>query len=320
MQKLRKNVVLEGIFSAESPDTSGEVLIVRNADISSLNDGTAFVNTEHINPSDLDKKDENDKKDKDFKGFQSIVGKVLGAKKIFGEKDCESDRELGAWNAMKVPMIYGRIEIFDGPEAHDNAKAAASIARMLAKDSDTKLGLSVEGSTLEREGKLLKRTVIRNMALTLKPAFKGARVDLVKDTRPSDSPEPVLKSATQDGIEPLYKSVDMNLVQVYEPAEDYGLSRAVQKLRKALTAGSPNAAPSSLTQGAALQSQNKESELEKIWKACNHKAPSKEALKKMIPSLTDSQAEKIEKALKKKALQKAEAVTSAIYKKFTGNN
>lgn len=88
MQNLKKNVILEGVFSAQSPDTSGEVLDVKGADISSLNDGTAFVNTEHTNPEDIEKADG------DFKGFQAVVGKVNWARKIFTKEDCKSDREL----------------------------------------------------------------------------------------------------------------------------------------------------------------------------------------------------------------------------------
>jgi len=143
--------------------------------------------------------------------------------------------------------------LFDGPEAHDNARAAASLARLLSKDKDTKLGLSVEGSTLHREGPYLKKTVIRKLALTLKPAFKAARIDVVQDDQASQALKPMRKTASVDGFEPLHKSINAQLLsEVASPLNDHGLKNAIEDLKKALTAGSGMGAPSSRTGGDAL--------------------------------------------------------------------
>src|ERR1700677_2322623 len=170
MSKLAKNLILEGPLSAECPDTSGEVLDVAGADISDLQTGRAPVNTEHINPEDI-------KKEADGDGFQAIVGRVISAKKIYGEADCESPDELKAYKDLRVPMIWGKIEIFDGPKAHDNARAAASIIKNYDEAGVKQLiGYSVEGNTLKREGNILRETVIKRIALTAKPANKAAVV------------------------------------------------------------------------------------------------------------------------------------------------
>jgi len=295
---LKKNILLEGIFSCESPDTSGEVLSVAGADISDLQTGQATLNTEHINPEDADNA-EMHKNTEGFQGFNSIVGRVVNAKKIFSDKDCQSDRELLAWRKMRKPMIYGTVEIWDGPDAHDNARAAASIARMFNKQKEgPQLGLSVEGSTLDREGNILKRTVIRKMALTMKPAFREARVDIVEDSAPQVA-KSMSKPTIEGGFEPLRKSVAMQHLAVIttEIPKDFGLSKALDNLKKALTAGTPVAAPNALSGGEALQ---KESQLAKLLKLVGKKSPSVALIKTLVPGISNDDAAKVELAIKKK--------------------
>jgi len=310
--KLTKNLILEGIFSVETPDTAGEVLSVEGADISDLQTGKATLNTEHINPEDADKEEvhKRDGKDEDdFKGFNTIVGRVVNAKKIFTQDDCESDRELDAWREFKRPMIYGSVEIWDGPEAHDNARAAATVARMFNKHQEgPQLGLSVEGATLERQGNFLKKTVIRKMALTMKPANKAATVDIVADTSAPQVSKSMSKATYDGGQEPLRKSVSMQHMATVIPNHfnDFGLSSALSNLRKALEAGSPAGAPSSLSGGSALQKESlgkkmsRSSQLDKLITLCGKKSPSPALIKTLVPGATDDQAAKIELAIKKR--------------------
>jgi hypothetical protein len=319
MSDLRKNLILEGIFSVETPDTAGEILCVDGADISDLQTGKALLNTEHINPEDAEKS----KTPENFKGFQSIVGRVVNAKKIFSDKDCATDSEKRAWNEYKKPLIYGTVEIWDGPDAHPNARAAASIARMLHKDSEGhRLGLSVEGSTLKREGNILKQTVIRKMALTAKPANRSATIDIVKDTSAPEVAKSMSTKTAQGDFEPLRKSVAMqNIHYVPEILQVSGssdikvkLADALQVLRKTLTAGGVNAAPGSLTGGSALQS---ESQLGKLAKLIGKKPVSREEIKKAVPGISDEQAEKVEKALKAFRLKKSMDFAQNLYEEMT---
>jgi hypothetical protein len=308
---------MEGIFSVETVDTSGEVLSVRGSDISSLNDG-AVVNTEHLNPPDAEKSETPE----NFKGFQSIVGHVINAKKIFSSEDCSSERELKAWNEYQKPLIYGSIELYDGDDAHPNAKAAASLARMFNKSNDShRLGLSVEGATVRREGNLLKETVIRAMALTMRPANKAATIDIVKDTNAPSVTKSMTK-ITSGELEPLHKSVAMQhmfctfepQVQIEETVQEK-LANALQTLRKALTAGGSNAAPSSWTNGSALQST---SSLGKLAKMIGNQRITREAIKKACPGVSDDEADKIEKALKSYNLKKNIDLSENLYAEMTG--
>lgn len=301
---LKKNVILEGVFGSECIDTAGERLLVNGADISHLIGG--FVNTEHINPTDLEKE-----KDSDFKGFQSIVGRVVDAKKIYSEQDCKTDKEKKAFKTLNCPLIYGKVEIFDGPDAHDNAKAAASLARML-HNTNTKLGLSVEGSTIKRNGQVLEKTIIRGLALTLKPANRTAKVDLVQDSTTPQVAKSQKNEALVGGMEPLYKSIDMQYIHCVPEMQDFGLFEAFNKLKKALEAGSSTGAPASLTQGAALQ---KENHLHKLVKFFGKK-PKKDDILKALPNLKEEDAEAISKAIKDHSYNEFSEIAEEFYKKI----
>jgi hypothetical protein len=310
MSQLKKNLILEGVFGSEVPDTSGEILDIAGADISELKSGKALVNTEHISPKDIEKADTPDH----AKGFAAIIGRVLDAKKIFKKEDCATERELKAWQKIQRPIIYGKLEIWDGPDAHDNARAAASIARMLnSSDAPFRLGLSVEGSTLKREGNILKKTIIRGMAATIKPCNRTATMDIVEDRSAPGAPKPMAKHEAAEGvIEPLYKTIDMQFVSQQKLTGIERLAEAHSKLRKTLTAGGTNAAPSSLTQGSALQSESQLGKLSKMFKG----VPTRDQLKKALPEANDAAIDKIMAALKARLLSKYESEAAVFYSKF----
>ena len=290
---LRKNLIAEGVLSAEVPDTSNEVLDVKGADISDLQTGRAPVNTEHINPEDIKKQREGGN-EAEGDGFQTIVGRVMSAKKIFGEEDCSTPDELRAYKDLHVPLIWGKIEIFDGPSAHDNAKAAASIIRNYNEAGVKQLlGYSVEGNTLKREGNILRETVIKRIALTAKPANRAAVVQVVKDL-PQSSSNVTKSVGTSGGYEPLYKSENF-MQRMKIVGGDYGLAQATARLRKALDAGGANAAPGNLTQGSSLQ---KESQLSKLKRMVGNKKINRDTLKRHLPNASDEDLDKVEAVLK----------------------
>jgi hypothetical protein len=295
MEPLKKNIQVFAVLSAQVPDTTGEVLDIKNADISSLKKGTAPMNTEHVNPEDIDKAAKNDD-EKDFDGFTTIVGRVVNAKKIFSEQDCENEYEYKAWQDLEVPMIVGVVEFFDGKDATDNQKAAASLVRM-APDM---IGFSVEGQILHRDGNRLSDTVIKKIACTLKPANKASRIEGVIKDSASDSPASVIRKASEDETNFYQLS---NFKHNYLIGDDYGLSGAVFKLKKALDAGGTNVAPSALTGGAALQ---KESQIGQLLKLSGKKPLKMSFLKSILPGAQDDQLEKIMSYLKQIRMKKYE--------------
>lgn len=312
MTSLRKNVILEGVFASEVPDTSGECIMIKGMDIDML--PNAPVNTEHVSPEQASDENVPD----NFKGFQSIIGRVVSAKKILSQEDCDNEREKRAWNEIKKPMLYGQIEIFDGEDAPENAKAAAALARMYNKiHNGPKLGLSVEGSTLKRNGNILEKTVIRAMAATLKPCNRTAFVDLVKDdSTPGVAKSMVTKTAQGGEYEPLRKSISMNSIsiigEISNPAER--LADAVLILKKTLTAGGYNSAPGSLTNGSSLQVENQGSHLQKVIKMLDGKDINIKNIKKALPNLSDSEAKKVFNALKARLFRKSLELTETAFK------
>ncbi|MDE2425770.1 MAG: hypothetical protein KGO96_07670 [Elusimicrobia bacterium] len=57
-----------------------------------------------------------------------IVGRIIEAKKIFSEKDCDTQDQLMYWNKVKLPMVYIRGILYDADD-HPGAKALAAILR-----------------------------------------------------------------------------------------------------------------------------------------------------------------------------------------------
>src|SRR5688572_20970386 len=111
-------MIVDGVFASQAIDSSGEILDVDGCDISTLDvDGVA--NYEHKSPDD---------KDQDANNGEEIVGKIIFAKKIFKESDCDTDRERLYWNQVKVPYIYGMVRLYDGA-GHSGAQALAAQIR-----------------------------------------------------------------------------------------------------------------------------------------------------------------------------------------------
>jgi hypothetical protein len=291
MEKLQKNITFAAILGSEVQDSSGEVLDVSRADISALKTGTSPINTEHISPKDLEKES-----DEDFKGFTSIVGRVVNAKKIFGPDDCDNQMEVNAWNQLEAPLIFGICEVFDGPDATDNQKAAAALIRLAQKNNFPQMvGLSVEGQILKREGHVLRDTNINAMALTLKPCNKSSKIiGVVQDK--SQNSDAIFKAEKDD--KNLHKSA---LFSQIISQDDFGLSEALFKLRKALDAGTPSAAPSSLVGGASLQPQSQTASLLNLT---SKKRVNKRLLKKLMPEANDEQLIKVLEHLKRIKLKK----------------
>lgn len=264
-------MILDGVAASQAIDSSGEVLDVEGCDITSLPvDGT--INVEHMSADD----------GKVAPG-EETVGKILYAKKIFKAGDCETEREHGYWDEVRVPFIYIIYRLYDRA-GHRGAKAlAAQIRDAVANKEKILVRLSIEGSTLTRQGNVLKTSVARRVSATIKPCNRTCNVGLLADPDAPAGFEKDLGVAKElDGLKivekaepapprhqhPLYTKLGgvwegEGLVSDYAPV--YAQSRMTKslkllikaqlllQLKKALTAGSYGAAPSSLSGGAALQ-------------------------------------------------------------------
>jgi hypothetical protein len=188
----KKPLEIDMIAGSQLRDTQGEMLSVEGADISELEAGRGRFNDNH------------------GKGFFNSVGRVTGAKKIFGPEDCTDPRHTYYWEKVKAPYVYVKGYLYDDEE-HSNAKAAAAILRNIHKsDTPLKLKASVEGGVVQRglkDESLLARTKIHSVALTFTPANNATLVE----------PLSMEKSADQEADMLLIKSV-MHLAKENVPS------------------------------------------------------------------------------------------------------
>lgn len=241
---IKKGLMIAGVFSAQAPDKTAEVIDVKGMDISSLNDGTAILNAEHEGGK-----------------FSSYLGRVVSAKKIYKMDDCKTAHEKKSFKECgENPIIYGVAELFDD-EDHSEAKDAAAVIKHYKKRNlPIAARFSIEGSSLDKDGNLIKRSIARRVALTIAPCNAACESEVISELSKSEksvynnitkefnaNKGPVtndLLVVDQDGI---FKSLN-NLQDVFG------------KLQKALEAGIASGAPGTLTQGAALQGKAKKKE------------------------------------------------------------
>lgn len=264
---------IDGIATSEHIDSSGELLIVENHDIQDLIDGKGVLNFEHSNKA------------------EDIVGAVIYAKKILKKEDCENDRQRMYWDHSKKPFVYIIGELYDDEE-HPGAVAVSSMLRYYHKKGEKMLiGMSIEGATLERDDYVLKESVGRRVALTLRPCNKMAIAGLLEDSKDKS----IAKS-----ISDMSDSIDASLIEVdsvilddmYMPTDPVlDLHKAIEDLNKTLEAGMGNVAPSQLTQGAALTREHISGSVKNRLKAAvrdwNRKRPLKEVIKAALPDVDE---------------------------------
>lgn len=238
-------MVIDGIAASEAIDSSGEILDVEGCDISDLEEGKGVLNWEHRG-DDAPGASPND-----------IVGKITYAKKIYKRSDCSDERQRQYWDMVKLPYIYVRCRLFDGSE-HPGAKALAAIIRDYKSNNEPILvRYSIEGSTLEKDGSRLKRSIARRVAATIKPCNKSCHSDVLEDPNApggaekfDDEPKDILelkddaKKAEAKLEHPGFSKLGGSHEYEYDPE---------LPLDKALEAGNANAAPGALVGGAALQ-------------------------------------------------------------------
>lgn len=252
--KSSTGMMIDGIFASEAIDSSGEVLDIEGADIGDLEDGKGVLNYEHRG-DDAPGASPND-----------VVGKIVYARKIFGEKDCENERQRTYWRKIELPFIYGICRLYDAAGHPGAVAAAAQIRDHVANAEPILARFSIEGSTLKREGQRLVHTVARRVALTMKPCNRSCDSGLLADpqapegfqTRAADPVDPLEHLAEKfehPGYARLGSGPEFSTYTDLDP----------ESLDKAITGGGGNAAPSTLTQGSALQREDEGLQRKKVY-------------------------------------------------------
>jgi hypothetical protein len=267
------NLKIDGISTSEHIDSSGELLIVENHDISDLVEGKGVLNFEHSNKA------------------EDIVGAVIYARKILKKEDCENDRQRKYWDFCKKPFVYIIGELFEDEE-HPGAIAVGAMVRYYNKKSEKMLvGFSIEGATLQRDDYILKESVGRRVAITLRPCNKTAIAGLLED--------PKAKSIAKS-IAEMSETIDASLVEIdsviledeFMPTNPVlDLHKAIEELNKTLEAGMGNMAPGQLTGQAALTrehiSGSQKNRLKAAIRDWNRKRPLEEVIKAAMPEVDD---------------------------------
>lgn len=273
--------LIDGVFASEAIDSSGEVLEIDGLDISTFDEGRGLANYEHKGH------------DGDSNG-QEIVGKIVYCRKIRKESDCTNERETLFWKKVKLPFLYGIVRLYDGA-GHEGAKALAAIIRdSIANDEPIVVGFSIEGSTIEKDNKTnrLKSTIARKVALTMSPCNKQAASGLLSDP---NAPEGFDKNP--GGTDILAMVPNANTTKKAEHSDPrylrLGGTEAIYgvEITKAMTAGSYGGAPGSLTDGGALQREDRMRVLKASAAAAfrdwDRVTPFRKFLKSKLPEASD---------------------------------
>lgn len=194
---------LSGCAASQNIDSSGETLDLAGLDISTLV-SHGVVNFEHKSDT-----------------AEKIVGKVIFAKKIFSEQDCENEDQKYFFDMAKSPYLYAIVELFDDV-GHSGAEDVAALARYqdkMFRDNriDFKtiyplIGWSIEGSTLNKEKTgVITDSLARKIATTVGPCNKVCYCHIYNDEM---AEKPVKKkSRLQEILGDIMKSEDLTLEQ-----------------------------------------------------------------------------------------------------------
>ena len=252
-----KGLILDGIAASQAIDSSGESIEIKGIDISDFENGTGLANYEHRKEVD------------EGASANDIVGRVIMGKKIFGESDCANARERKYWNSVELPFVYIQVELFDG-EGHAGAQAIAAMCRhYAARGLPIIVRFSIEGSTLGKDGGKITRSVARKVALTVRPCNRSCITGILKDPQEDGKPSVPEVSSVKATLDKLFDkfeapdaqrlgSHEMESSPILEEGPEALLKNSLERLRevvalsKTLSAGGGNAAPSTLTGGAAL--------------------------------------------------------------------
>ena len=225
---------IAGLASSSSVDRQGEIIIPSGIDATPIEKGKGFFNYDHDNSP------------------ESTIGALDGYKKT-----------------PSGMYVEGRLF-----KNHTRAKAVYEIMTSLNKGDKGRVGMSVEGKVIERDPvnpSIIKRCLIKNVALTLNPVNQDTYADIIKSM--SSDAEVEFNS---DGKN---ESSDVNVQKSDEPT--FTATQVMAILQKALCIGSGSAgAPGDKTGGDALG-------MEELDKKKKLKKMNKTVAKSMVIELLD---------------------------------
>ncbi len=203
---------VSGLASTPSIDRQGEVIVPDGIDATPIDQGKGFFNFDHDNSP------------------ESTLGTLDSYKK-----------------SSAGFHVQGRLF-----KNHSRAKAVYEIMSSLGKADKGRVGMSVEGKVVERDPmnpKIIKRCVIKNVALTLNPVNQDTYADIIK----SMSTDEAQIEFESTGKPEVILSND-SMAQPVEKAEPtFTASQVVSMIEKALGVGAGYAsAPNQLSGGDAL--------------------------------------------------------------------
>ncbi len=195
--------IVQGLASSSSRDQQGEVILPEGIDATPIDQGRGVLNWDHQ------------------KGPENTVGLLDSYKKT-----------------KEGFFVKGRLF-----KNHQKAKSIHEIMSSLGKSDQGRMGLSVEGKILQRDGKdgkTIRKCQISAVALTMNPVNQDSYVDLVK----SMNEDEVDFQATEANAETAAKT----------PAEPLFTAEQVISLIKSLgvTGAAAKVAPGELSGGDAL--------------------------------------------------------------------
>lgn len=244
-----------GLASTNAVDRQGEVILPEGIDATPIASGKGFFNFDHDNSP------------------ESTIGLLDSYKK--------TDKGM---------FVHGRLF-----KNHAKAKAVYEIMTSLGKGDKGRVGMSVEGKVIERDPfnpKIIKRCVVKNVAITMNPVNQDTYADIIKSFNGS---EVEFDSAGQgvQGESPVVKS---------EEQPTFTASQVLSIVEKALGIGAGNsAAPQGRTGGDALSVEEmdtpKKKKLKPMEKAL-YKAKMDEMINKLQHLYPENSREEIWTAVK----------------------
>lgn len=229
-----------GIASTSSVDRQGEVIIPEGIDATPIAKGKGFFNWDHDNSP------------------ENTVG-VLDSYK-------------------KTPagmFVEGRLF-----KNHTRAKAVYEIMSSLNKGDTGRVGMSVEGKVIERDKtnpSIIKRCLIKNVALTMNPVNQDTFADIVKSMGGTAEVEFDSTGKPETGAP---------VVKAEEPT--FTPSQVLAIVEKALGIGAGNAAaPADRSGGDALGQESMDKKKKKVEDPKKMKKASKELFKSQMIEMLD---------------------------------
>jgi hypothetical protein len=159
---------IHGIGATEDLDSSGERILIKGIDISTLTKDGLFV----------------------WEHFQDVpsqsVGKILYAKKIFKLEDCDNGHHKKFWKlAGEKPYLYVGGILFDkfGHAGAIDCVAQFKFDQVLDKDKTKQtMNLSIHGGKLgDKKNPLVKNAVARKMAITTMACNKRCVAEILEN-------------------------------------------------------------------------------------------------------------------------------------------